>query len=208
MSLFNKISHAHRLLNTIRNDYWGLINMPTTDDLDAYLSKYDAESLDLVDAHALDLGCGSKPSNPFKATNTFGIDIRRNDEKNVKSADLTLEPIPFPDNTFDYISALDFLEHVPRVIYTPNLKFAFVELMNEVWRTLKQDGIFLSRTPIYPYATAFRDPTHVNMMTHETFSLYFDDKSRMAAMYGFRGAFVVLSQAIKAPYLISLLKKA
>lgn len=208
MNLFRKISRARDLLSIIRNQYWGLLNIPKVDNLDDLLSKYNVTSLGIENAITLDIGCGLSPSNPFKAQNVFGVDIRSNNQKNVKSADLVLEPIPFPDNMFDYITAHDFLEHIPRIIYTPKLKFAFVEVMNEVWRTLKPNGIFLSRTPIYPYVEAFRDPTHVNIITYETFTQYFSDSRRMATMYGFRGSFIIVAQYLKPPYLISILRKA
>lgn len=207
MNLLTKISRAFYLFNLIRNDYWSLLNIPRTNDFESYFSKYDALKLGITEAKTLDIGCGVVPSNPFKAKNVFGIDIRENSEKNVISADLILEQIPFPDNTFDYITAHDFLEHIPRIVYAPNLRFSFVEIMNEIWRTLKPNGIFLSRTPIYPFSAAFRDPTHVNMITHETFTHYFSHDNRMAAMYGFRGSFLILDQAIRPPYLLSILKK-
>lgn len=206
MGLISKISRARYLLSIIRNQYWGLLNIPKVENIERHLSKYDATSLGVNEACTLDIGCGLNPKNPFNARHVFGIDIRSN-ENNIKSADLALEPIPFPDSTFDYITAHDFIEHIPRVIYAPTLRFAFVELMNEIWRTLKPNGIFLSRTPIYPFEAAFRDPTHVNMITHETYPLYFSKDSCMAAMYGFRGSFVILEQAIKSHYLISMLKK-
>ena len=66
--------------------------------------------------------------------------------------------------------------------------------MNEVWRTLKPNGYFLSHTPVYPYSAIFGDPTHVSVVTHETFTAYFDDVSRNAEMYGFKGSFKVVSQ--------------
>ena len=33
--------------------------------------------------------------------------------------DLVVDPIPFPDDSFEYVTAYDFLEHIPRLIYTP-----------------------------------------------------------------------------------------
>ena len=65
----------------------------------------------------------------------------------------------------------------------------------------------MSKTPIYPDALAFRDPTHVNFITDETFVLYFDDLDRLAAMYGFRGAFHVVSHERRGPYLHAVLQK-
>jgi hypothetical protein len=80
--------------------------------------------------------------------------------------------------------------------------------MNEIWRALKPNGYFLSYTPIYPYSEAFRDPTHVNILTHETMSLYFDDKNQFAKMYGFKGSFIVVGQYINEPHLICILQKS
>lgn len=45
--------------------------------------------------------------------------------------------------------------------------------MNEVHRVLKPNGIFLHQTPAYPSTVAFRDPTHVNIITEETIPHYF-----------------------------------
>jgi len=79
--------------------------------------------------------------------------------------------------------------------------------MNEVYRILKPGGIFLSCTPINPYASSLRDPTHINFITTETFPLYFDDKSMWGVGYGFKGKFEVMNQYLKKPHLISVFKK-
>ena len=80
------------------------------------------------------------------------------------------------------------------MIYMPNRRFCFVEVMNEIYRVLKPGGVFLSFTPAFPAAAAWRDPTHVNIITDETFPLYFDDKLRLASVYGFTGYFKILKQ--------------
>jgi SAM-dependent methyltransferase len=147
-----------------------------------------------MDTKTLDLGCGETPKNPFKCAEVYGIDIRENVSENIKSADLAVEPIPFADESFDYVTAFDFIEHVPRIIYMPQRRFCFVELMNEIYRVLKPGGIFMSFTPAFPKAPAWRDPTHVNIITTETFPIYFDDNTRGAAMYGFNGYFRILKQ--------------
>lgn len=143
---------------------------------------------------ALDLGCGLQPNNLFNKDEAYGVDIRENTASNVMSADLAISPIPFPDNYFDCVTALDFIEHIPRVIYNPNIRFCFVELMNEIYRVLKPDGYFYSRTPAYPASAAFTDPTHVNIITVDTFPIYFDDINRYSAMYGFIGYFKIEEQ--------------
>ena len=72
---------------------------------------------------------------------------------------------------------------------------------------LSQAAFFFSSTPIYPYGAAFRDPTHINILTDETFSLYFDDQHRWAQMYGFNGAFKILDQVRIEPSLVAVLQK-
>lgn len=156
----------------------------------------------------LDLGCGTVPKNPFNASEIYGIDIREESER-ILIADLAVEPIPFEDCFFDYCSAFDFIEHIPRVIYLPTRKFSFVDLMSEIYRVLKPGGKFISFTPAFPHAPAWRDPTHVNIITTETFPLYFDDKNKLAKMYGFVGGFEIESQHWHENniHLISILKK-
>lgn len=156
---------------------------------------------------SLDLGCGQNPKNTCGADIMYGIDVRDNLEKNIKCADLVVEPIPFEDNFFEFVTAHDFLEHIPRLVYLPQRRYPFVELMNEIYRVLKMGGTFLSFTPAYPHAEAFRDPTHVNIISEQTFSAYFDDTNRWAAMYGFKGAFNITSQEWRGPHLLTLLRK-
>lgn len=155
----------------------------------------------------LDLGCGAKPTNPLKATDVYGVDVREDLDAGIYRADLVVEPIPFPDEFFDFVTAHDFLEHVPRLIYCPERRYAFVELMNEIWRVLKEGGTFLSFTPAYPHTAAFRDPTHVNIVTDETFPMYFGLGKCRASIYGFNGSFQVIRQAWRGPHLVSIMRK-
>lgn len=207
MGLFAKVLQARKLLTLLADLHRGLKDLPTVESLDAFLLPYKLSAVRLRHTRTLDIGCGMQPKNPFQAEHVFGIDIRGDDQSNVKYADLTVDAIPYPDNNFDFLTAFDFLEHVPRVMYLPARRFPFVCLMSEAWRVLKPDALFVSSTPIYPFSEAYRDPTHVNVMTHETFSLYFDDRHRWAAMYGFEGAFEVLRQSRRGSHLLSLLRK-
>ena len=140
----------------------------------------------------LDLGCGSRPRNPYRRDELFGVDLSGDDSGNVRHANLALQPIPFGDGEFDSVSAYDFFEHVPRVLSTADgqaTRFPFVELMNEVWRVLRPGGLLYASTPVYPHPAAFQDPTHVNFITTGTHE-YFTQPRLMAAMYGFHGRFI------------------
>jgi len=156
----------------------------------------------------LDLGCGDKPRNPYNADLILGVDINGKQDGFIDKVDLTINPLPYVDEMFDYVSAYDFLEHIPRTIYIDGkLKYPFVDLMSEVWRVLKPGGLFYSSTPCAYYPAAFQDPTHVNYVTPETFGEYFDDKKTWAKQYGFKGQFKIMLLEIKEPHLIAVLKK-
>ena len=158
----------------------------------------------------LDLGCSTRPRNPYDCDVVYGIDIFDNPALNIKKADLVIEPIPFESNFFDFVTAFDLVEHIPRVIYNPARRLPFIELMNEIYRVLKPDGFFYSHTPAYPTAAAFIDPTHVNFIQEGTFSHYFCDvmsNPPWGALYGFNGAFSLVNQDWQGPHLRTLMKK-
>jgi SAM-dependent methyltransferase len=150
----------------------------------------------LPDRH-LDLGCGTKPRNPYRRSFLFGIDIRQLSpevEMTLQVADLCHGPIPFPDNHFGSVSAFDYLEHVPRVVLDAgagSTRFPFVTLMNEIHRVLAPGGRLYALTPCYPHPAAFQDPTHVNIITPETHA-YFCGENPTASIYGFTGRFQLL----------------
>lgn len=161
---------------------------------------------------SLDLGCGTNPKNPFNADEVFGIDFDMRDDlpPNIKKADLVIEPIPYGNESFEYVTAYDFIEHIPRVLYVPQRRNPFVELMNEVYRVMITGGMFMSLTPAYPHGAAFIDPTHVNIITEGTFPLYFGDMSPTspwAVIYGFKGAFSVKIEEWRGPHLLTVLQK-
>jgi len=157
--------------------------------------------------YSLDLGCGPTPKNFFNADIVYGIDVRDELEKNIYKADLITDKIPFDDAFFDFVTAHDFIEHIPRVLYTPNRSYPFVELMNEIWRVLKPSGKLYSLTPAFPAAAAFFDPTHLNFVTELTFSEGFSVNNPHTKAAGFKGEFKIESQNRQGPYLISILKK-
>lgn len=89
----------------------------------------------------------------------------------------TVPPIPFDDESIDYILASHFLEHVPR-------GETFIELMNECWRILKPGGIMHIECPLAGTTWYYQDPTHVNPIVPELFD-YMIDKY-MYLRYGFK----------------------
>jgi SAM-dependent methyltransferase len=190
----------------------GTVNRSGSYNLDEWLKsvieKRDSNTKSLkYENKSLDLGCGLSPRNIFNAQIVYGVDVQDDLEKNIIKADLVLEPIPFDDNFFDFVTAHDFIEHIPRIIYNPTRKLPFVDLMSEIWRVLKMNGKFYSSTPAYPHAAAFWDPTHVNIITETTFPLYFDNVNTMAKNYGFKGGFQIENQFWNGPHLVSILIK-
>jgi SAM-dependent methyltransferase len=160
----------------------------------------------------LDLGCGALIRNPFGAEELYGIDIETRPDKplNVVIADLAVEGIPFDNDFFDFVTAYDVLEHIPRLIFNPGRRNSFIELMNEIYRVLKEDGIFFSSTPMFPHPSAFVDPTHVNIMTKETIPYYFTNsfnEKPWAVDYGFKGCFSLLNLEDRESHIQIMLKK-
>jgi SAM-dependent methyltransferase len=152
-------------------------------------------ALSVPDVH-LDLGCGKRPRNPYQRTRVCGVDIRALSSSNdfeFRAANLSIDPIPYPDDAFGSVSAFDFIEHVPRILGSADGRstaFPFIRLMNEAWRVLAHGGRLYAVTPTYPHAEAFQDPTHVNIITERTHE-YFCGDNPLGRMYGFEGHFIV-----------------
>ena len=144
----------------------------------------------------LDLGCNKEPRNPFDATEVYGLDIFDQGNPNIKIGDVVLDGIPFEDNYFDYITAYDFVEHIPRLLYIDGKRRApFMELMSEVYRTLKTGGTFKAHTPAVPYSQTFQDPTHVNFITENTVAYFIiGGMVEVGNDYGFNGQFKLINQ--------------
>ena len=165
----------------------------------------------LPDRH-LDLGCGVTPRNPYGRSTLCGVDIRplaSTPQAEFRCANVVLDPIPYPDDSFGSVSAYDFIEHVPRLLTAPDGRstfFPFVNLMNEVWRVLAPGGKLYALTPAFPSPAAFVDPTHVNFITARSHE-YFCGENPLGQIYGFHGAFkasrvewvVYLDSLVSAP---------
>lgn len=155
---------------------------------------------------SLDLGCGSKPRNPFQVNSLVGCDIRM-ETPDIIECDIFKGTLPFNDNEFAVVTAFDFLEHIPRIAIDPNTRFPFIQIINEIYRILAPKGYFYSRTPAYPHPEAFQDPTHVNIITDKTFPVYFCGSQPLGSMYGFKGSFTMVFQSWHDYHLLTILQK-
>lgn len=157
---------------------------------------------------ALDIGSGPEPKNPFKAKAVYGADLRENKSKGVVYADFTTGCLPFENETFDYITAYDVLEHIQRVsVVGTETTFPFIHIMNEIFRILKPDGIFFNIQPCYPDKEVFQDPTHVNIMTEDTLYQYFCEPA-WARIYGYEGSFRMVREGWLNSKYFSFMKKS
>lgn len=154
----------------------------------------------------LDLGCGKFYKNldyyniNIGQTENYGLDIKDYGLPNFVQCDLFTENIPYGDNSFDIVTAFDFLEHVPRILYiNQNIKFSFIDLMSEIHRVLKADGLFFVSYPeIKNPELFFLDPTHVNPCSFNLFYVYFCyDETKIPRnpwakdFYNFKGSFKI-----------------
>ena len=153
----------------------------------------------------LDLGCGEQPQKINRNVDEYyGLDIIDTTNPNVEKCDLFVESIPFESDYFDYVTAFDFIEHVPRVLYyKEKLVHPFIHVMNESYRVLKKEGIMIISVPSINSENNFfwNDPTHVNPITSDVFNTYFCTTPKeyktplhpWAKNYGFVGNFKILS---------------
>lgn len=114
----------------------------------------------------ISLGCGRKNDSEFIGLDS--VDFGHN--KIWRSSD----PIPFDDDSVDFIQMHNFMEHVDRREWIP--------LFNECWRVLKKDGILQIITPdaVASMSLAMSDPTHLSLVTAGTFKYFTGEKPRNA----------------------------
>jgi SAM-dependent methyltransferase len=118
----------------------------------------------------LDIGCGRN-----KVPGAVGLDRVPLPDVDVV-ADLDGE-LPFPDQTFDVVSANQVLEHVREL----------VTLVYEAHRVLKPGGLLVAHVPYFRSSWAHIDPTHVRCFTINSMD-YFVEGTHCHAHYRFRDA--------------------
>ena len=126
----------------------------------------------------LNIGCGRDSNADYINLDVIplpGVDVVH---------DLQDLPLPFDDDTFTEILCQDVLEHLD-----------YPELMMELYRVLKRDGMLVVRVPHFTSRNNFIDPTHMRQFSIRTFE-YFVKDSFLARKYGYHfGVFSKLSKA-------------
>jgi SAM-dependent methyltransferase len=136
----------------------------------------DGRKLDLANYRELLLGCGNRAKKqmrfqyiPKEFQNVTRLDIDPDCKPDVLH-DLNILPLPFPDNTFDEIHAVDILEHTGQ---QGDWKFFFAQF-SEFWRIMKPGGYFMAACPKWDSPWAWSDPGHSRILSN--YSLIFLDQ--------------------------------
>ena len=120
----------------------------------------------------LNLGAGFRPQAGY-----INIDNRPEVEPDLL-CDIEIG-LPYDDDSIDEIRAVDFLEHVHQD------KVIFV--IEEIWRVLKDGGLFYSLTPSTAGIGAFMDFNHRSYWNLGSFLYFTDDAYRR--LYGTKAKF-------------------
>lgn len=140
----------------------------------------------------LNLGCGDEPEAGDDWINVDlldlpGVQVQHN---------LAFTRYPFDDEQFEFIKAIDVLEHLPN--YTPPQFSAYaqdlcvdpggkpmvVEFIRECHRLLQPGGTLFIQTVHWQSPNCWKDPTHVRGFDAVSMD-YFDPKTRYGSMYGY-----------------------
>jgi hypothetical protein len=164
----------------------------------------------------IDLGCGNAKRGDI------GIDIEGPPKSHADIVcNLGFEKIPLEDNFADRVVAHHFVEHIPDAVYLFNQHDQYVAnigtyemelknkgwhthrphifLFNEVYRILKNRGIFYVQVPIVTdgrgmvHQQAFQDPQHVSYWTPERFRYFSGDYYSHRELYGHTSRFELVS---------------
>jgi SAM-dependent methyltransferase len=141
------------------------------------LLDVEGKPVDLTNYRELLLGSGNRTNKeikfqfvPREFQNVTRLDIDPNCKPDVLH-DLNILPLPFEDNTFNEIHAVDILEHTGQ---QGDWKFFFAQF-SEFWRILKPGGYFVGACPKWDSVWAWADPGHSRIFC--THSLIFLDQN-------------------------------
>jgi len=115
------------------------------------------------------IGCGDRrfkriaPPGHEEWTGLITLDIDRIHKPDVVW-DLNKRPLPFEDNYFDEIHAVEVLEHIGR---QGDAQSFFAEF-SEYWRILKPEGFLIATVPMWNSIWAFSDPSHTRVISSGT----------------------------------------
>jgi len=112
----------------------------------------------------LNLGSGFRKMNGY-----INIDNRPETEPDLLC---DIEKSGFPADCADVeeVRAVDFLEHLNQD--------KVIKVIEEIWRVLKNNGLFYSRTPSVEGRGAFQDPTHRSFWCLNSWMYYTNDDYR------------------------------
>lgn len=167
----------------------------------------------------LDLGCGGR----LESEDAIGVDLVPPPNSRASIiCNLGFEPIPVDDNSCELVVSHHFIEHLPFATfyreYTEEIvidekgeffdkahmgkKWVWkrymptVYLFNEVYRVLKDRGIFKVTVPLvingpFPQQAGFQDPTHVSFWTPETVRYFSGDYYSFHNVYSHTSRFML-----------------
>jgi len=141
-----------------------------------HFSRYALAAQFAIGADMLDIGCGSGYGTAHlskTARTAVGIDVDHDavvyckanlHQPNLTFAQASATQLPFPDQSFDLITAFEVIEHIT----------GWRELLIEARRLLRPKGVFLVSTPNKDYynesrTTAGPNPFHVHEFTYSEF---------------------------------------
>jgi SAM-dependent methyltransferase len=114
--------------------------------------------------HCLNIGCGLEYIQGF-------INIDKNKEvKKDLELDLETAQLPFKNDSIEIIKASHVLEHINN----------YVNLIKEIYRVLKPNGVLYVRVPEKSCDAAYSDPTHVRYFVPASF--YYLTEKRQKGM--------------------------
>lgn len=122
----------------------------------------------------LDLGCGNRKKEGY-----IGID-----RVALKGVDIVCDierGLPIKDDCVDKVYSFYFFEHLNDIVF----------IFQELYRVCKNRAIVELTVPYYTSINAFKDPTHKQLFTEETFR-YFSQDKWYGSDYGINTNFRVL----------------